>query len=394
MARTVNIIVGSIVSLSLLLIFGALLYRSIKKSEDPHKLIFKWVVTFGLLGIGLWLFSVPPVFVVAAPVFGVLISILWAPSIATTLFKPLTNIFDGGDEEPEPVPMYSIAEAKRKKGLYDDAVREIRKQLEKFPGDFTGTLLLASIMAEDLNDLPGAQNTIDQLLARSGYPPQAVASALHTLADWHLRYAVDPDAARAALERIINLFPNTPQAQVASQRIARLATVDQLMELRDRGSIDVPEGQKYIGLHPEFKPEPEEPDPAALAAGYVKQLEAHPLDGDTREKLAMLYAEVFQRRDLAVDQLEQLIAQPNESPRRVARWLDLLATVHIRQGKDLVSAEQALRRIIELFPGLAAAEVATARLVTLKSELKFDEKSQVKQLGSYEHNLGLKRTTE
>jgi len=36
-------------------------------------------------------------------------------------------------------------------------------------------------------------------------------------------------------------------------------------------------------------------DPAALAAGYVQQLTKHPLDNEVREKLALLYAEHYQR---------------------------------------------------------------------------------------------------
>jgi len=45
-------------------------------------------------------------------------------------------------------------------------------------------------------------------------------------------------------------------------------------------------------------------DPAALAAGYVQQLTKHPLDNEVREKLALLYAEHYQRPDLAGMELE------------------------------------------------------------------------------------------
>ena len=79
--------------------------------------------------------------------------------------------------------------------------------------------------------------------------------------------------------------------------------------------------------------------PSALASQYVSQLNKHPADTDTREKLAVLYAENFGRLDLAVDQLEQLIALPEETPKHVTRWLNLLATLHISVANDEAERE-------------------------------------------------------
>jgi hypothetical protein len=131
-------------------------------------------------------------------------------------------------------------------------------------------------------------------------------------------------------------------------------------------------------------------DPEALADEYVKQLEKHPSDSATRENLAFLYAEHFKRLDLAVDQLEQLIAFPNETPRNKVRWLNLLADLHIHHGKDLAAAEAALRRIIAQFPSAAFTDPAAARLATLEAEMKGGRPTALKTLGHYEKNLGLK----
>jgi hypothetical protein len=43
----------------------------------------------------------------------------------------LTSMFDGGIMEVDSAPFYSIAEARRKRGRYDEALAEVRKQLEK-----------------------------------------------------------------------------------------------------------------------------------------------------------------------------------------------------------------------------------------------------------------------
>ena len=86
----------------------------------------------------------------------------------------------------------------------------------------------------------------------------------------------------------------------------------------------------------------EHPNSVAGVDENLSQLESHPADTITREKLAVLYAEHFQRLDLAVDQLEQLIALPDETPKHVARWLNLLATLQINVGRDENAARNAL----------------------------------------------------
>jgi hypothetical protein len=177
----------------------------------------------------------------------------------------------------------------------------------------------------------------------------------------------------------------------AAQRIAHLGDAEMLLSPHDRKRFAVPEGIKNLGL---LKDQshliPAEIDPAELAAGYVKHLEAHPLDSEAREKLALIYADHYQRLDLATDQLEQLIQQPDQPAKQVVHWLNLLAHLQIKHANDLAAARQALQRIIDQYPGLAAAENAQRRLDILRLELKGKEKSQAVALGSYEQNIGLK----
>jgi hypothetical protein len=86
-----------------------------------------------------------------------------------------------------------------------------------------------------------------------------------------------------------------------------------------------------------------------------------------------------------------LAALPNATPHDIAQWLNLLATLHIRHGNDMVAAENALRRIIDRFPKSAVATRAMTRLATLQAELKAAATpTAAKALGVYEKNLGLK----
>jgi len=392
MGHTGHLIHGVLIVLTFVGIIGWWMWRSLRRSEEPVGLIAKWVITAVL---------VPAIFLaggsgVYAPLFGavigVMLAVVWARSIAGLVARPFENLFTGGDIPPDPQPFYSIAEAKRKKGLYHESVFEIHRQLKEFPNDVTGQVLLAEIQAENLNDLPGAQVTIERLCAQPGHAPGNIAIALNRLADWHLKFGQDVASARHALERIIELLPGSEPAQMAAHRIAHLGTTESLLASRDRQVIQVRPGAQNLGLLKD-SPALQNPteDPAVQAAEYVKHLEQHPLDSDIREKLALIYAEHYQRLDLATEQLEQLIQQPNQPTQHQARWLNLLASLHIKYGSDYELARGALERIIDFHPGTAIASMAAQRLAHLKLDLKGKEKSQVVKLGTYEKNIGLKK---
>jgi tetratricopeptide (TPR) repeat protein len=323
---------------------------------------------------------------------GIVLSIIWTPQLSDFLISPLSNLFDGGNEPPEPKPYYSIALAKRKLNKPLDAIVEIRNQLAKFPDDYEGVILLAAIQAEDTKDFPSAEITLNHFCDAPGSPPKQVAAALTQLADWHLKLAQDAEAARAALEKIIAKFPDTELSANAAQRIAHLGSTGKTFLAAHGGEpTAVPEGVKNIGLlrSSEFL-QPKEMEPGQLAAAYVKHLEQHPLDTEVREKLAIIYADHYQRLDLVTGELKQLIEYPNQPARRVAHWLNLLADLQVRHGADYDTARETLEKIVEQFPNLAVGELARSRLARLKLELKGQTETPGVKLGAYEQNLGLK----
>lgn len=377
---------------------GWVFMRVLKRSDEPVALILKWVSTLLLLGWLCWVVEpwsdAPMVWadVIAVLFGGICLTVIWRESIASMVAKPFTAIYDGGDVEIEPRPYYSIAEAKRKRGQYTEAVAEIRKQLDKFPTDLEGQLKLAEIQAENLNDLPGAELTIRRLCEQPEHPPRNIAYALNSLADWQIRFGVDAEAARQTLEKLIELLPDSEFALIAEQRIGHLAKTDALLESRNRQPIHVPEGVKNIGLlMSSAHLRPTATDPGQLAAEYVKHLELHPQDTEVREKLAILYADHFKRMDLATDQLNQLVNQPHQPARNVVHWLNLLADLQIRHGADYDTVHETLEQIIERYPNLAAAGMARNRIDLIKLELKAKQRSQPVKLGTYEQNIGLKR---
>jgi tetratricopeptide (TPR) repeat protein len=366
--------------------------RTLKRTEDPSKLLLKCVFTipFVIFCIGMARKMGPfgPFLIVF---MAVVLSVMWTPHIAGLLSNMVSDLYDGGTEPPEPKPYYSIALAKRKLSQPLEAIVEIRKQLARFPNDFEGVILLATIQAEDMKDLPGAEMTLNHFCDAPAAPPRQVAAAFTHLADWHLKIAQDADSARAMLEKIIARFPDSELALAAAQRIAHLGGVEKIMlAAHDRQPMAVPEGAKSAGLRDSLRDLiPAETDPEKQVADYVKHLEQHPLDTEAREKLAILYAAHYKRLDLATNELAQLINEPNQPPKHVAHWLNLLADLQIRSGADYDTVRPILEKIIEGFPNMAVAELARTRLAHLKLEIKGQkEETQGTKLGVYEQNIG------
>lgn len=213
-ARTAFSLAGFV---SICWLFG----QGLKRSDDPAKLLFKYLVTLAVV--------IGEIFFVRAMVangqaflaggslgvFGLILSILWTPHISRFLVSLLALDFEGGTG---PKPDYSIAVAKRKLNNPLDAAVAVRRQLDKFPNDFEGVMLLASIQAEDLKDLRSADITLNHFCEWAEAPPKQVAAALTRLADWHLKFYHDTSSAKATLQRIIERFPDTELAVAARER--------------------------------------------------------------------------------------------------------------------------------------------------------------------------------
>ncbi len=385
--------------IALALAFGGVMVWSVRKSEDPARTAFKWVLTLVVLIYVFW--KVLPMggqggivaftAVAMCMMAGLVLFLTWRQDIGAIVAKPFTALYDGGDVAPEPRPFYSIARARQKQAKYPEAIVEIQKQLERFPTDFEGQMLLAEIQAEGLKDLAATEATIQTLCAQPGHAPKNLAFALYSLADWQLKYAQDTAAARRAFEQIIALLPDTEFSLTAAQRIAHLGDPESARTPLEPRKFIVKEGVRNLGLMANtHKFVPAETEPGKMAAEYVQHLEQHPLDTDAREHLAVIYADHYHRLDLATDQLEQMIQLPSQPSKQVVRWLNLLADLQIREGLDYEAVRKTLQRIIDLDPKLAAAETAGKRIALLKLELKAKQQQQAVKLGAYEQNLGLK----
>jgi len=398
--------VGAIIKLVLTIVLGVvvvgyIIWHTLRKAEDPARMAFRWMLSAGLFAFMYFKAGSmaeaggeeAAVGIFLTVICGLTFVFIWRHSIASLIAKPFAALYDGGDVPPEPRPAYSVAQARRKQGNPAEAVLEIQKQLERFPTDVEGHMLMAEVQAHDLKDLPAAEATIQQLVAQPGHVPANTAFALYSMADWYLQLAKDRDGARRCLEQITQLLPDTEFALGAANRIAHLVNPHVIRVPQDRKTYAVKEGVRNIGLlGSQQQPQaPEAADPAQLAGQYIKHLEEHPLDTEVREKLAILYCDHYHRPDLATGELEQLISHPHQPHRMVVHWLNLLADLQVRTGSDYDTARQTLQRIIDRDPNAGSAQVARNRIDRLKLELKTQQKSEGLKLGTYEQNIGLKQ---
>jgi tetratricopeptide (TPR) repeat protein len=357
-----------------------------------------------LLNLGFIILVIVPMFatgglealvgLLAALIAGLFMALIWVPHLTEYVSRKIGALYDGGDVPPEPQAFYSIAEAKRKRGYYAEAAAEVQAQLAVFPYDFQGWMFLAEIQADNLHDLPGAAASIESFVSQSGHAPKNIAFALNRLADWQLKYNHDAEAARQTFQRIVDLFPDSPEAHLAHQRIAHVAPPEMLARPETPAPVPVLRGEDNLGVQhgPSSLRLPGKPA-AARAAELVQQLAQFPLDNQAREDLAVLYAQEFDRPDLAAEHLEWLIGQPHAPPGQVVRWLNLLANFQLEGGCDVQAARHTLERIIAADRDSPAAETAGRRLLTLGLEAKGKEAGQMVKLGDYEQDVGLKTRT-
>ena len=67
-----------------------------------------------------------------------------------------------------------------------------------------------------------ATDEVELLIAAPGATPKEIARWLNLLVDFHLRVDQDRAGAEAALQRVIQMFPNSAVAGLAESRLAHL----------------------------------------------------------------------------------------------------------------------------------------------------------------------------
>jgi hypothetical protein len=264
-----------------------------RQADDPRqfrKLVLLWSVTLGPLAVLItWIFG-------------------WrfAGLGVTFWFLPILQQILALQPEKRTVPIYTRAIAAMHFDKYDEAEQAVLDELQSSEDDFDGWLLLAELYANHFNDLPGAQNLIRETCAHPDITPSQFAVACHRLADWQLKFAQDPDAARAALVEICRRHPRSHLDRMARLRIDQLpATREEWLARQRVKTIRMPSLRGSAGVSAAGAPAPLSRQEAfARSQQCVESLTGNPDDILAREELARLWAEELGQIELGVEQLE------------------------------------------------------------------------------------------
>jgi len=354
------------------------LSRSLERSEDPVKLCVKWAGTLALAVAWAWTLKslmqaggyalgfLGPLITAA---IGIIIGIIWAPSSGAMLARPLTHMFDGGDEPADPEPFYAVAMAKRKRGQYDLAMMEIRKQLRTFPADMQGHVMLAEILVEDLSNAEGAFEVLDQYLQNHELGAVQGAFVMNRLAEWEIRYRRNPEKARDWVRRIQEHYPDTEQAERATQKLAHMTDDAYLMYRKDPKNYLV---QRHLSV-PKHANSPMESagDDQATDRRYqalMEHLQEHPGDTSAREELAWLYADALGAWEKAIEELRVCSAMEHQPAARLAKWHHQMADIHCRFTGNVEEAKNILESYIQSYPDCVHTPTISMRIKRLKLE--------------------------
>jgi hypothetical protein len=271
-------------------------------------------------------------------------------------------------------PTYSRALAKIAFDKFNEAEMEIIRQLEKAENDFDGWMLLAELYAIHFHDLKTAEQTICEICDDPNTNAAQVSIALNRLADWHLKLDNNPANARWALEKLCQRLTGTHMATMARRRIEQLpASREDYIARQNQGHtvklLPVDEHQPLTSgesrgreqwarasednsmrMTP-VRPKPTSREIATQEANEcVERLTANPNDIGAREYLATLLAESLDRVASAIEQLDLLLAMPNQPENQRANWLMTQANWHVRLRNDLEAARAIWQRVVAEFP--------------------------------------------
>jgi hypothetical protein len=88
--------------------------------------------------------------------------IVIGPAIAQLLAEPWGSLFGPNEYYSKPLPMYSIPESKRKKGLYEEALAGYREIAAKYPKEVRPYIEMIDVAIVELNDIKRAHAFYEQ----------------------------------------------------------------------------------------------------------------------------------------------------------------------------------------------------------------------------------------
>ncbi|HEY3863806.1 MAG TPA: tetratricopeptide repeat protein [Verrucomicrobiae bacterium] len=278
-------------------------------------------------------------------------------------------------------PIYSRAIAAMQFDKYEEAEQAVIEELESCEDDFEGWMMLAGLYADQFRDLPAARKVIRDTCEHPGTSPSQFAVACHRLADWELKLAQDPDAARAALESICRRHPKSHLDHMARLRINQLpATPEEWQAQQDVKKIHL---GRLAAPGAQAGPEMSRQEAFDRSQQCVEILNSQPDDIATREELARLWAENLEQVEMGVEQLQLLLSMPGVKQAKAGEWLGLMAAWHLKFPQNMEAARAVMERLVRQYPQSPQALAAQRRLNVMNIEAKMRHAAEARHEGRF-----------
>jgi hypothetical protein len=103
----------------------------------------------------------------------------------------------------------------------------------------------------------------------------------------------------------------------------------------------------------------------------VERLKRDPNDAEAREQFATILAERLGEAELAIEQLDLLLAMPDQPVRKSAEWLARSAGWQLKCRHDPAAARVRLEQLVREFPQTPQAFAAQRRLKLMEVDERF-----------------------
>jgi tetratricopeptide (TPR) repeat protein len=187
--------------------------------------LFRWGASTMHAGEGLGL-NIGAAFeiVIVLLLYGLFAAALLARPFIDRVANGFESLYLGREEDSRIMPEYSVAEARVKKGDYQEAIDEYRKVIIEYPDDIYPHLRIAELAVKHLNDLKlGELELLSALGKAKGEDSTALAAG--RLADLYQLTLHDPARALEVMKQLREKIPGTKQAKLAEERITVLESI-------------------------------------------------------------------------------------------------------------------------------------------------------------------------
>ncbi len=369
-----------------LVVFGVFLYVVKKRRENEEadtEIGFSTAFKVGITGLMLILFSflLIPIFRAGPSLLAIggmcvyvgilaVVATIWVPPFLDLVFGPLFNLFDGGGEEHERVPLLGPIRKARSFQHWDEALELLNEQLEEFPTSYQLQFMKLELLAADMKDLEPAREQSQWMIDELSLSSQQICSVWNSLADWEVSVGRDSEKAKEALNQIVEAFPDSAMQERALDRISRLQGNDAIQLEDNRQPVRIEKEVRDLGLANMARSGPAagrdrgeelEEEMASLTSA----IEMNPRDVESRQRLAWLYGTFHKDLDSARTQYDFLLSRPNvekmEKIRLLNRWVELQQEC----GASVAELGATLERILSIQPKGAQADQALNQMARI-----------------------------